>query len=57
MDGSQGALDQNLTNGRFLGRVWTVVENKRLDFAGLLTMELAGLEPATSWVRSRRSPS
>jgi hypothetical protein len=23
----------------------------------LLNMELAGLEPATSWVRSRRSPN
>ena len=23
----------------------------------LLAMELAGLEPATSWVRSRRSPN
>jgi hypothetical protein len=25
--------------------------------AGILRMELAGLEPATSWVRSRRSPN
>jgi hypothetical protein len=24
---------------------------------GFLKMELAGLEPATSWVRSRRSPN
>ena len=24
---------------------------------GLRVMELAGLEPATSWVRSRRSPN
>jgi hypothetical protein len=27
------------------------------DVQGLLRMELAGLEPATSWVRSRRSPN
>ncbi len=25
--------------------------------SGVLGMELAGLEPATSWVRSRRSPN
>jgi hypothetical protein len=25
--------------------------------AGVLRVELAGLEPATSWVRSRRSPN
>jgi hypothetical protein len=29
--------------------------NKRLRFAGSF-MELAGLEPATSWVRSSHSP-
>ena len=32
-------------------------ENKRAAFAALSVVELAGLEPATSWVRSRRSPS
>ena len=26
-------------------------------YAGVSLMELAGLEPATSWVRSRRSPN
>jgi hypothetical protein len=31
--------------------------NKNPAGAGPLSMELAGLEPATSWVRSRRSPS
>jgi hypothetical protein len=30
------------------------VENKRPNFSGLLTLVLAGLEPATSWVRSSR---
>jgi hypothetical protein len=30
---------------------------KRAALAALLMMELAGLEPATSWVRSRRSPN
>jgi hypothetical protein len=30
--------------------------NRKAAIAGLLEMELAGLEPATSWVRSRRSP-
>jgi hypothetical protein len=29
----------------------------RTDGFDGLRMELAGLEPATSWVRSRRSPS
>jgi hypothetical protein len=29
---------------------------KVIDFQGL-PMELAGLEPAASWVRSRRSPN
>jgi hypothetical protein len=29
--------------------------NKKALFPGLSLMELAGLEPATSWVRSRRS--
>jgi hypothetical protein len=29
--------------------------NRRSQNAGLSLMELAGLEPATSWVRSRRS--
>jgi hypothetical protein len=32
------------------------VENDGPRFAGLLEVELAGLEPATSWVRSRWSP-
>ena len=29
---------------------------QEVPFPGLLAMELAGLEPATSWVRSSRSP-
>jgi hypothetical protein len=33
------------------------MENERPAFAGLSSMELGGLEPPTSWVRSRRSPS
>ena len=33
------------------------IENKRPAFAGPSLMELGGLEPPTSWVRSRRSPS
>jgi hypothetical protein len=33
------------------------VENERPAFAGLSVVELAGLEPATSWVRSRCSPN
>jgi hypothetical protein len=32
-----------------------IMAAKRPDFER--KMELAGLEPATSWVRSRRSPS
>jgi hypothetical protein len=35
----------------------TKMENETPAFAGLYEMELAGLEPATSWVRSRRSPN
>ena len=31
--------------------------DKAVRMQGLLRMELAGLEPATSWVRSRRSPA
>jgi len=34
-----------------------MTENKKARSAGLFLMELAGLEPATSWVRSRRSPN
>ena len=33
----------------------STVDNQKPAFAGLFEMELAGLEPATSWVRSSRS--
>jgi hypothetical protein len=33
------------------------IENETPALAGASAMELAGLEPATSWVRSRRSPN
>jgi hypothetical protein len=33
------------------------LENETPALAGASAMELAGLEPATSWVRSRRSPN
>ena len=33
------------------------LETEKAAFAALSLVELAGLEPATSWVRSRRSPS
>jgi hypothetical protein len=32
-------------------------KQKAPGFQGFPPMELAGLEPATSWVRSRRSPN
>ncbi len=32
-------------------------KQKAPGLQGFLSMELAGLEPATSWVRSRRSPN
>jgi hypothetical protein len=34
-----------------------VVVKRQLPDARRAEMELAGLEPATSWVRSRRSPN
>jgi hypothetical protein len=48
-------LDQNLTTGGFSLLSVGSYGNERPAFAGLLTMELAGLEPATSWVRFRRN--
>jgi hypothetical protein len=36
-------------------RDWLLAERKNCRLGGF--MELAGLEPATSWVRSRRSPN
>jgi hypothetical protein len=46
----------NLDEGFVVGRA----ANQIPRFAGLLTkkeVELGGLEPPTSWVRSRRSPN
>jgi hypothetical protein len=43
-------LDQKLDHARGFELALKPVENERLQIAGLL-MELAGLEPATSWVR------
>jgi hypothetical protein len=42
-----------VTTGRPVARP----ENKSRAFARLSGMELGGLEPPTSWVRSRRSPN
>jgi hypothetical protein len=47
-------LDQSLTTSRFPVGFPAGCGNQKPVFAGLLDMELAGLEPATSWVRSSR---
>lgn len=47
------ALDQSLTVRRFGALVRPPWKAEKPVFAGVLSMELAGLDPATSWVRSR----
>src|SRR5436190_13418306 len=50
-------LDQNLTTTLFRRFFVAKPENKKARRAGLLLVELAGLEPATSWVRFTRGAS
>jgi hypothetical protein len=52
-DVAKRPLDQNLTTSPFPVGSPAGCGNQKPVFAGLLDMELAGLEPATSWVRSR----
>jgi integrase len=55
--GSAGSLDQNLTNA--IGENASAAReiDTKQPACRRFAMELAGLEPAASWVRSRRSPN